>query len=95
MRLKDSAEHGPNKSWAFVSFVDDAGATACLNASEGVSLPDADGEQVLLKIKAPDIANQLAKPSTGALSKVFDAHKSLLGGFVLLLRRIPVALCGR
>jgi hypothetical protein len=35
--------------------------------SEGVSLPDADGEQVMLRIKAPDLQTELSKPSTGAL----------------------------
>lgn len=81
VRVKPAETHGPNKSWSFVSFVADAGASVCLKAvtSEGVSLPDADGEQVMLRIKAPDLQTELSKPSTGALSKVFDAHKSLLG----------------
>jgi hypothetical protein len=79
VRVKSVEEHGPNKSWAFVSFVDKEGADSCLNASEGVSVPDENGEQVVLRIRASDLQAELSKPSTGMLSKVWDDHKSLLG----------------
>ena len=75
VRVKETAEHGPNKSWALVTFVDEQGAAAAQSAEPKVT---SDGEEITLKVKETSVESELSKPSTGALATIWKKHTSFL-----------------
>ena len=77
VRKKETAEHGPNKSWCFVSYksVDSAGKAL----GEKFVIKDDAGAEVQLRVREPNLVAELSKPTTGALGGIWENHKSLLG----------------
>lgn len=79
IRRKETAEHGPNKSWCFVSFVAPEAAAAAVEESGSIEAPDEAGEGVGLRVRVLNLVAELSKPTTGALGGIWEDHKSLLG----------------
>lgn len=77
VRKKETTEHGPNKSWCFVSYktVESAGKAL----GEQLTIQDSAGTDVMLRVREPNLVAELSKPTTGALGGIWENHKSLLG----------------
>lgn len=72
VRKKETAEHGPNKSWCFVSYKSADSARSAV--VETIAMED-----VQLRVREPNLAAEMSKPTTGALGAIWENHKSLLG----------------
>jgi hypothetical protein len=77
VRKKETAEHGPNKSWCFVSYK--AADSAQKAVVETITMQDEAGAGVQLRVREPNLVAELSKPTTGALGGIWENHKSLLG----------------
>ena len=77
VRRKETQEHGPNKSWCFVSFKTAESTSNALR--EAISIKDETGADVKLRVREPNLVAELSKPNTGALGGIWENHKSLLG----------------
>ena len=77
VRKKDTAEHGPNKSWCFVSYKSADSAKSAV--VESIAMEDTDGTSVQLRVREPNLVAEMSKPTTGALGAIWENHKSLLG----------------
>ncbi len=77
VRKKPTDEHGPNKSWCFVSYK--AVESAANAVGENILSTDETGATVPLRVREPNLVAELSKPTTGALGGIWENHKSLLG----------------
>jgi hypothetical protein len=77
VRKKETSEHGPNKSWCFVSYKTTEAAKAAV--VETIVMVDTDGTSVPLRVREPNLVAEMSKPTTGALGAIWENHKSLLG----------------
>lgn len=77
VRRKSTEEHGPNKSWCFVSYETVESAEKAVG--EKIFITDETGAKVQLRVREPNLVAELSKPTTGALGGIWENHKSLLG----------------
>lgn len=64
---------GQHKSWALCTFKD--AGTVRLAASMGMTVKDADGADVPLKVSVAEVERNLKKNTTGALAKLANTHQ--------------------
>eukprot|EP01043_Picozoa_sp_COSAG02_P044968 COSAG02_NODE_4066_length_5837_cov_4.346114_2_plen_396_part_00 len=77
VRRKATEDHGPNKSWCFVSYKTVEGKKQAVG--EKIFITDETGANVQLRVREPNLVAELSKPTTGALGGIWENHKSLLG----------------
>ena len=63
---------GVNKSWALVTFKDIENSQRCLQ--EGITVMDANYEEIQLRLSYSDVEGQLQKNPTGTLAKMASKH---------------------